>query len=558
MNKFKIITPSFNNEHWVEYYAASILNQTYTNYEVLYIDDNSTDNTLQKIKNIVGNLPNWHIIHNDENKGATYNYFEYLNDYATDDNDIIIHLDGDDWLYDNDVLDKLNTFYIENDSWMTYGGFICWNGNEPPSLPHPQSTPYPEFIHEHKLYRRDLWRASHLRTYRYFLIKTINKEDLKSIIDGKYYWHASDLAFQYPCLEMCPKNKIGVIDFYAHVYNHSKQNQSRTHERENADNSKYEIEIRNRKQYIEGLSGDKLPLINAFADYQEYNQIPTKFSYCYMQENGEFDMVLLCDTYILDYVGGKIKINKNVPIVARLYEQREYFGNQIFNAVLQNSDKFTAILTYDKELLGKLPNAVFMPVTEVTQFNMLPNPNGYAPYKSPMFSTYELPDAAFQIYQKTKLVSAISSAKAFLPGHVTRLEFINSIKDKVDLFGRGINEIPSKLDGLAEYAFSVAIENVYTDDYYFSEKIVDCFLTGTVPIYYGCPNIHKFFNMDGILTFTSIAELHNILDSISLEKYQSMLPAIKMNFDKCFEYTLNNDMIYDKFFKKIIEDGTII
>ena len=34
-NKFIILTPSFNNEEWVEYNVASILNQTYTNYEVI-------------------------------------------------------------------------------------------------------------------------------------------------------------------------------------------------------------------------------------------------------------------------------------------------------------------------------------------------------------------------------------------------------------------------------------------------------------------------------------------------------------------------------------------
>jgi glycosyltransferase involved in cell wall biosynthesis len=49
-NKFKIITPSYNNEEWVEYNLASVLNQTYTNYEVLYINDNSTDNTFNKVK----------------------------------------------------------------------------------------------------------------------------------------------------------------------------------------------------------------------------------------------------------------------------------------------------------------------------------------------------------------------------------------------------------------------------------------------------------------------------------------------------------------------------
>ena len=44
-NKFKIVIPSYNNEKWVEYNTASIISQTYKNYDVLYINDKSTDNT---------------------------------------------------------------------------------------------------------------------------------------------------------------------------------------------------------------------------------------------------------------------------------------------------------------------------------------------------------------------------------------------------------------------------------------------------------------------------------------------------------------------------------
>ncbi len=51
-NKFKIVIPSYNNEKWVEYNTASIISQTYKNYDVLYINDKSTDNTPNLIENI--------------------------------------------------------------------------------------------------------------------------------------------------------------------------------------------------------------------------------------------------------------------------------------------------------------------------------------------------------------------------------------------------------------------------------------------------------------------------------------------------------------------------
>jgi hypothetical protein len=395
-----------------------------------------------------------------------------------------------------------------------------------------------------------------MRTYRNFLFKKFNKNDLKSLIDGKYYWHASDLAFQFPFLEMCPKDKIGVVDFYTYVYNMTRANAQRTKEREDSSNAKFENEIRNRKHYKEGLSGEKLPQINIFniIYYFEMYDVPKTFTYCYEQLSGEFDMTVICDLAIKDYVTGKYPIKTDKPIVARLLEHKGYFQNELHNLMLENYNKFDVIMTFDKDLLSKIPNGVFTPPLFVTHFNALPNPLGIPPSKSELIDTYELPDDVFRIYPKTKLVSAISSNKAFLPGHVNRLQFINAIKNRVDLFGRGMGkELPSKLDGLRDYMFSVAIENVENDDYYFTEKITECFLTGTIPIYHGCLNIGEFFDTRGILYFRNEKELLDIMNSLSLEKYQEMLPYAKINFEKCFKWPLNNDMLFDMYYKDIIK-----
>ena len=560
MNRFIIVTPSYNNSEWVEYNLASVLNQTYENWALVYVDDCSTDDTYEKVSEILKDNPKCKVIKNENNKGAAYNYIEYVRYFFPEDNDIIVHLDGDDWLYDENVLEKLNALYNEKDYWMTYGKFVCWDGSGGVTESFPQGSAYDDFIHNHKMYRRDQWRASHLRTYKYFLWNSIDREDLKSRFDGEYFWHASDLAWAYPALEMCPKDKIGVVNFNTHVYNATPKNQIRTKEREAVDNSKFEIEIRNKKTYREGLGNGKLPQVNVFNQdyYFEYCNVPTKFSYCYQQPDGEFDMTILCDPAILEYLEGKIQIERKAPIVARLFEQREYFQKNIYNAVIENYNKFDVILTFDRELLKLLPNAVFLPPTEVTQFNRLPNPYGHPPYKSPLIDTYELPDSALQIYPKSKLVSAVVSTKAFLPGHVKRLNFVRAIEHKIDLFGRGIKELPSKLDGLRDYMFSVAIENVSCDDNYFSEKIIDCFLTGTIPIYHGCIHIGEFFDERGILSFQTQEELDAIIDSLSLEKYNSMLEYAKINYEKCYEWPLNNDMLYDMYYKKIIENGTAL
>jgi len=537
LNKFTIIVPSFNNEEWIETNLASILNQTYENYRVIYIDDASTDETYSTVCNIVGDLSNWKVIRNEENKGAAYNYIEYIKTLFPDDNEILVHLDGDDWFYDEHVLENLNKFYNEKDCWMTYGDFVCYDGLGV-SESFPQGTSYPDFIHKYKLYRRDTWRASHLRTYKYFLWKFIDTDDLKSKIDGRYFWHASDLAWAFPCLEMCPKEKIGVVDFLTCVYNTTPKNQARTQVREASNNNKFEDEIRNKKKYREGIGQGTLPQINVYGDYMERHTIPIDFSYCYERSFGDFDIVHVQDDRINEYIYGRIEVPRGVKVVARVCENRNFFNQpQVIEAILAFPNKIDLILTWDQELL-KLPNAKFCPLTDTSQFNTLPN---------------EILENAFQIYPKTKIVSAISSTKTMVPGHTTRLEFITSIQNKVDLYGRGIREIPSKLDGLKDYMFSVAIENA-RDINYFTEKLTDCLLTGTIPLYYGCPNVGDFFDMNGIIIFESIEELHLILDSLTLELYESKLESVRENFKRVFNYPTDTNSMFNLYYKNLINE----
>jgi hypothetical protein len=58
------------------------------------------------------------------------------------------------------------------------------------------------------------------------------------------------------------------------------------------------------------------------------------------------------------------------------------------------------------------------------------------------------------------------------------------------------------------YQYSIVIENSREINY-FSEKLLDCLLTKTVPIYFGCPNISDYFDTEGwiLLTSSSFAEL---------------------------------------------------
>jgi hypothetical protein len=96
--------------------------------------------------------------------------------------------------------------------------------------------------------------------------------------------------------------------------------------------------------------------------------------------------------------------------------------------------------------------------------------------------------------KKTKRLSWVTSSGSGWAGPRRRMQFLQSISGKVpfDLYGRGFDEIPDKWDGIAPYQYSIAFEN-YSGSHYFTEKIMDCFVCLTLPLYYGCTEIGKYF-----------------------------------------------------------------
>tara|TARA_R110000765_G_scaffold68635_1_gene132731 strand:- start:46 stop:858 length:813 start_codon:yes stop_codon:yes gene_type:complete len=147
-----------------------------------------------------------------------------------------------------------------------------------------------------------------------------------------------------------------------------------------------------------------------------------------------------------------------------------------------------------------------------------------------------------ELKPKTKTISAIASSKSWLPGHKLRLNFLKDLPEHVDMFGRDTNPINTKEEGLEDYMFSIAIENDVYDDY-FTEKILDCFATGTVPIYYGTKSISKYFNPMGILRFETKQELTNLIWKLDEKLYNSMQPAIKDNLDRVRMYDMSETHI---------------
>lgn len=147
------------------------------------------------------------------------------------------------------------------------------------------------------------------------------------------------------------------------------------------------------------------------------------------------------------------------------------------------------------------------------------------------------------LYPKTKMTSLLASSKNFMHGHSVRHD-IKARGLTVDYFGFGEGDhYENKHNALKDYRFSVVVENT-KQDYYFTEKIIDAFVTGTVPIYWGCPSIGKFFNTEGMIIFDTIDELMRIVPALTVADYIKRLPAIRQNYALAMDLVSPDDRMF--------------
>jgi len=141
-----------------------------------------------------------------------------------------------------------------------------------------------------------------------------------------------------------------------------------------------------------------------------------------------------------------------------------------------------------------------------------------------------------RVPEKTKLISVITSDKAFTQGHQDRISFVEKLKEhygeKLDVFGRGFNDFDDKWNVLAPYKYHIAIENSSLK-YYWTEKLSDSYLASTYPIYYGCKNIADYFPSDAYKTIDihnfqgAIETIDHVIAQNEFEKNQDVLKKSK-------------------------------
>lgn len=136
-------------------------------------------------------------------------------------------------------------------------------------------------------------------------------------------------------------------------------------------------------------------------------------------------------------------------------------------------------------------------------------------------------------------------------------------EESFEFYGRGWNaaEYPSyrgtigdKIQTIKNYRFNICYENTQGTPGYVTEKIFDCFMAGTVPVYWGAPNIEAYVPKGCFIDrrdFGSMTELHTFLKGMSEEEYHGYLDRIRefLTTDAVKKFTL--DQLSEDFYQAI-------
>jgi glycosyltransferase involved in cell wall biosynthesis len=244
LNKIKVIIPFYNPGDFIEPCISSVLTQDYNNYEVLFIDDASTDGSYEKIPAcIIETLEDNKTPKLDSNGNviilekhplledtkclsvqawrgniratALPNIHNGIMHFCKDPDDIVVLVDGDDHLLSQNVLSFINDFYNEHDCWMMYGS-SRWTDGRPCC-----SSPYPEL--EFKNLRAAPFRVSHIRSFRAGLYHKIGEQDQEYSCmkdkNGEWFKSCYDVCMFMPMLEMAGFDKVKHNPKALYVYN---------------------------------------------------------------------------------------------------------------------------------------------------------------------------------------------------------------------------------------------------------------------------------------------------------------------------------------------------
>ena len=284
----------------------------------------------------------------------------------------------------------------------------------------------------------------------------------------------------------------------------------------------------------------------------------------YHLQDREPSNVYIIDPY--ESIDNSIKVYLDrEPSVCTMKESRE--------DIMKMSHFYDIILTYDPYILYSIPNAKLF-VCGTTWLNKKNLDRTLMGFVEEDFMGFNLIKDNTISFLKTNKGNAIYT----IPGYLMR-EKVWAVKNQINcstLFYYGspmtweengkmvienkfINSSYIENDGplpnddklnIFKSKFSIIIESIQ-DTNFFTEKLVDCLLTNTIPIFWGCSNIGDFFDINGFIIFNDENDLVRKLENFDIEtEYEDRLKYVKLNFETAKIYAQNYSIRVQNTIKK--------
>lgn len=206
-----------------------------------------------------------------------------------------------------------------------------------------------------------------------------------------------------------------------------------------------------------------------------------------------------------------------------------------YNILKNKYQYFTNILTFDEEILNTIPNAVLFEygtkwMTE-DEYNSSTNKEYSVSFlggNKIMTNNHRI---RYNLWKKQDLIT--------IPKKFYNSTFQGKIDDKSDLF------LGDRKIELFNSMYHICIEN-NSSKYYFSEKLIDCLLMKSIPIYIGCSNIEDYFNTKTILDVKNEDEIIKICNELTSEFYNDNINSIMENYEKALLWIDYDVRLYEK------------
>jgi len=238
--KFNIVVLCYNCESYIKQCIDSIKSQTYTNCNVVIINDNSTDNTHEVIAQNINKKFNY--INNKSNTGPLSNHIKAIETFEYDPEAVIVHVDGDDLLLHPNVLSIVAKAYTKNTNHLvSYGNYVTTSGQKSICKLWDKNINISNYIAPVG------WIFSHLRTFKFKLWNYIDKNISFYDSNKKIYTSAGDVAIMKPILELAGRGRT--MFFNSPLYLYRDNTTLNEHNKNLNDQVRCALDIKTKKEY---------------------------------------------------------------------------------------------------------------------------------------------------------------------------------------------------------------------------------------------------------------------------------------------------------------------